>query len=199
MSQIDLQELHAAGAEIAGHADAWLALGRQPRVKNDRLNLVEKVRTLHISLARRVVPADICPPLLTAAPPPPPAPAPEPTPTPEPTMPTTDPLLAELDATIAARPRGATKALAATLGIDSGSLNYWRQSGKIPEARRDAVRAWIDTPQIIAIRVEKTKPEPKPAKAPKVIKAPIKPTRPITPAHHMQTVCDLCRALDIHP
>jgi hypothetical protein len=88
------------------------------------------------------------------------------------TMP--DPLLTILDKTLAARGRGAGKALGAELGIDSSSIAYWRQCGKIPDIRRDGVRKWIDTPTITAIRVEKTKPTPK-AKNQKMIKSPIKP------------------------
>lgn len=55
----DLQALHAAGACIPGHADAWLALGRQTRVLAGRLDLVATVTRLHRELGRDVVPADI--------------------------------------------------------------------------------------------------------------------------------------------
>jgi hypothetical protein len=91
----------------------------------------------------------------------------EPKPEPEnPTMP--DILLNQLEEALASRPRGATKALAAELGIDCSSLNYWRKAGKVPDARRDAVRTWIDKPKILAIRVAKTKPAPKAKPAPKL-------------------------------
>jgi hypothetical protein len=61
------------------------------------------------------------------------------------TMPVTDKLLAEFDATLAARPKGAAKEFAAALGINPTSFHWWRRKGAIPDARRAAVRNWIDT------------------------------------------------------
>jgi len=58
---IDLQPLHAAGAEIAGHADAWL---RMPGIKSGDFahkhdSIADRVRRLHYQLGRRVTPQDI--------------------------------------------------------------------------------------------------------------------------------------------
>lgn len=56
---VDLQALHAAGAEIPSHADAWLQLGRASRYTNRRLDLVEEVMRLHRELGRNILPSDI--------------------------------------------------------------------------------------------------------------------------------------------
>jgi pyruvate/2-oxoglutarate dehydrogenase complex dihydrolipoamide acyltransferase (E2) component len=161
---IDLQELHAAGAEVAGeHADAWLRLRGAKSAEFATLHggIVGAVRALHARLGRRITPADLNrqpdehPPTDQVARPV----ALEPKPEPE-TAPMPDALLAELNQVLADRPRGACKALAAELGIDSSSLNYWRTSGKVPESRRDAVRKWIDKPTVVAI-TEKSAPKPK--------------------------------------
>lgn len=58
----DLQYLHACGADVHDRADAWLALGRQSRVRNNRLDIYAEVRRLHANLGRRVTPEDIPPP-----------------------------------------------------------------------------------------------------------------------------------------
>ncbi|MEY2654596.1 MAG: hypothetical protein RLZZ524_1624 [Pseudomonadota bacterium] len=197
---IDLQELHAAGAEVAGeHADAWMRLRGAKSAEFATLHggIVGAVRALHARLGRRITPADLNrqpdehPPTDQVARPVALEPKPETTPMP-------DTLLAELDKALADRPRGACKALAAEIGIDSSSLNYWRTSGKVPDSRRDAVRKWIDKPTVVAIT---EKPAPKPKKIKRVttnLPPPAKRIAPaIVPAHHMQTVCDLCKALGI--
>lgn len=96
------------------------------------------------------------------------------TPKPENTMP--DHLLAELDQTLKTRGRGAAKDLAEKLDMDSSSIAYWRQAGKIPDARRAAVQAWIAATPPAAVAVEKPAPKVKPAKPAKSPK-----TRPVTP------------------
>jgi hypothetical protein len=117
---------------------------------------------------------------------------------PETTMP--DALLTELTKALADRGRGAAKALAAELGIDGSSMAYWRQSGKIPDARRDGVRKWIDTPTITAIRVMTTPRAQARARMSPAAKAQagsdpveIPPTDPA----HIKTITSLAAALGI--
>jgi hypothetical protein len=88
-------------------------------------------------------------------------------PAPQKESPMPDKLLTAMNAAIAERGKGSGAALCATLGLAGGSFKNWRTHGRIPENHRAGVQAWIDKPTIVAIRV---------AKAPKVIKAPIKPT-----------------------
>lgn len=76
-----------------------------------------------------------------------------------PTMP--DALLTAMNAALTERGKGAIAGLTATLGISKNTPNNWRHLGRIPDHQRDAVQAWIDKGQILAIRVEKTKPAPK--------------------------------------
>jgi hypothetical protein len=59
---IDLQALHAAGADVAGvHADAWLRL---PGVRSGEFTtkaggVLERVRAMHAQLGRRILPTDL--------------------------------------------------------------------------------------------------------------------------------------------
>lgn len=91
----------------------------------------------------------------------------DPKPEPEtPTMP--DALLTAMNAALAERGKGAIAALTATLGISKNTPNNWRHLGRIPDCQRAAVQNWIDKCQVLAIRVEKTKPAPKAKPAPKL-------------------------------
>lgn len=86
-------------------------------------------------------------------------------PKPEPQQPETpmpkDTLLEAMNAALADRGKGAIAGLTATLGISKNTPNNWRHLGRIPDHQRDAVQAWIDKPQVVAVRVEKAKPAPK--------------------------------------
>jgi hypothetical protein len=54
---IDLQQLHQAGADVAGvHGDAWL---RCSAVRNDRLGILDQVHSLHQQLGRRIIVPDL--------------------------------------------------------------------------------------------------------------------------------------------
>jgi hypothetical protein len=107
-------------------------------------------------------------------------------PKPEPHQPETpmpeDTLLAAMNAALADRGKGAIAGLTATLGISKNTPNNWRHIGRIPDCQRDAVQNWIDKGQILAIRVEKAKPAPKPTKAPKlrIVSAKKITTRPVS-------------------
>lgn len=58
-----------------------------------------------------------------------------------------DQLLLDVEATIVARGRGATMALAKFLGVHKTSLDNWRSGKNIPLQHRDRVQAWIkETP-----------------------------------------------------
>ena len=59
MSGTDLQALHAAGAEITGHIDAWMKIGHASRFSHFRSDLVREIRQLHHDLRRRVLPSDL--------------------------------------------------------------------------------------------------------------------------------------------
>jgi hypothetical protein len=74
------------------------------------------------------------------------------------TTPMPDALVTAMNVAIAERGKGSGAALCATLGLAGGSYKNWRHAGRIPENHRAGVQAWIDKPQVVAVRVEKSKP-----------------------------------------